>query len=139
MSKNAAHRFYVVMPVGSDPNHQWKVQIIEGVAKSINFEPHFPLAALTGRGPSTKDTMDAMAASDFVLADLSLERPSCYYELGLAQALGKRSVLVAEKGTTVHQTGDDSDLRYYASRDEYERVVVELLTKAALAVSATKG
>ncbi len=41
----------------------------------------------------------AMAASRFVVADLTNARPNSYYELGYAHALGKQGILIAKIGT----------------------------------------
>ena len=57
-----------------------------------------------------------------VFADLSFERPSCYYELGLIQALGIPSILLAECGTTLHQ--HSGIVHMYKNVAEYERLLV---------------
>ncbi len=66
--------------------------------------------------------------ASFVLADLSLERPSCYYELGLAEALGKPIYLVAEDGTDIHQTASRRLVSYYKDNDEYKALITNILT-----------
>jgi nucleoside 2-deoxyribosyltransferase len=40
--------------------------------------------------------------SALILADLSQERPNCYYEAGYAHALGKTVILTAREGTPIH-------------------------------------
>ena len=40
--------------------------------------------------------------SEFLIADLTYERPNVYYEIGHAHALNKRVILVCKKGTKVH-------------------------------------
>ena len=37
-----------------------------------------------------------------VVADLTLERPNVYFELGYARGLGKPVVTIAKQGTNVH-------------------------------------
>jgi len=49
---------------------------------------------------------DEIRASSFVVADLTDERPSCYFEAGYADALGIPVVFVASKESVVHPRSD---------------------------------
>lgn len=120
-------RFYVIMPVGSDKLFNEKRAIIQSEARKWDFIAYFPLDERPGKCFDLNSTIQDLRDSQFVIADLSLERPSCYFELGLAQALGKPTNLVAEEGTLVHQANGRNQIRFYKDIDEYRRVISQIL------------
>lgn len=114
--------FYIILPMRPDPQYQTKRQILETLASASQIEAHFPFdCGRTGQNSVVAD----MKTSAFVFADLSYERPSCYYELGLAQALGKVTFLVAQEGTHIHQVL--GTVSYYSDIDQYRKLAARAI------------
>lgn len=125
--------FQVIMPIGANPDVVEVQSIIATVAKKYVLTPHFPRYATDDPVFNLQSTLHDLRGAEFVLADLSLERPSCYYELGLAEALAKPVFLVAELGTPIHQTASRRLVRFYRDYMQY----VEILEKLFESVSET--
>ncbi len=53
-------------------------------------------------GSITEVILAAINRSRFVIADLTGERPNCYYELGYAHARAKPAIILAREGTPRH-------------------------------------
>ena len=75
-------------------------------------------------------TLAELRNSDLVMADLTFERPSCYYELGLAEAVGANVALVAKTGTEIHQSAARHQVNTYDTLEQYREVVAGLVLEA---------
>jgi nucleoside 2-deoxyribosyltransferase len=109
---------------------------LERLAKEFGFEAFFPL--VHRRELSVDVAVGDMRGAEFVLADLSRERPSCYFELGLAEALGLKVVLMAVKGTPIHQVGKATNVWFYSNPTEYVSAVCQALARYSNALTGTR-
>ena len=113
----------VIMPIGSEPlARAKKSEIADGLAKA-GHSAKFPDYGLAEDAHWLPSLLEEIRNADFVFADLSLERPSCYYELGVAEALGKPVYLIAESGTPIHQCASRSTVSFYCGLHELTGVV----------------
>lgn len=122
--------FQVIMPIGSNPFKVKQQKIISYAGKRKGIKPHFPTYTTDDPVFNLQVTMQNLKNAEFVLVDLSLERPSCYYELGLAEALDKPVYLIAEKGTSIHQTANRQFVTFYANDEELEALLDRILDGA---------
>ncbi len=115
---------FVIMPVGSDPNYLSRRSRIAGTIHALGMEAYFPLDHHEHNAVFDPATVRfELQRASVVVADLTLERPSCYYELGVAQGVGLPVVMVAEAGTPVHQTADRDQVGFYADYGELEKLL----------------
>src|SRR5437016_2699919 len=101
----------VIMPVRSDGAFPKKKRILEAIAREATLTWHIPDYS-EPESFNLERALDQLGKALIVLVDLSLERPSCYYELGLAQALRKRTFLIAPANTRIHLASGRSDVLY---------------------------
>ena len=124
------HEIYVIMPVGADVAANEKRSIIEQCAKRHNVVAHFPMDRLKFEHDpknALRESIEQIRRSRLVLADLSLERPSCYYELGVAETTGTPVTIIARSGTDIHQSMNRSKTRFYDNMVSYERLIDVIL------------
>ena len=111
------------MPVGSDPLHGARsTAITNGLARS-GFSTLLPSYDAEDPCFLLDHFKEELRKADTVLVDLSGERPSCYFELGFAEALDIPIRLFAFEGTPIHQTGHREAVSFYRSFNHLEDLI----------------
>lgn len=92
---------FMICPIGnSEVDHNYEFVIKPAVEK---FQFRILRAEeIPHTGLITGVIEQQIRRSRFVVADLTDERQNCYYEVGLARAWGKPTILLAKVGTTRH-------------------------------------
>lgn len=112
----------VIAPVRADPKFGAKMDIIRSLCARDGLGSRTPEIQ-----PKTFDLnamIEAIRDAEVIVVDLSYGRPSCYYELGLIEALGDAPFLLAESGTQIFQHSGHADVNFYDDIDGY-RVLIE--------------
>ena len=76
------------------------------------------------------EIVDLIERAEFIIFDVTHERPNVYYELGYAHGVGNvptNILLIAKEGTELHFDIAALRVRFYKSTEELRRVVKENL------------
>jgi len=78
-------------------------------------------------GLITEKILSSIRCAEYIVADLTHERPNVYYELGYAHAFGKKTILTAREGTELHFDVRNYQVIFYFSRTQLEKRLKERL------------
>jgi hypothetical protein len=118
------------MPIHSDLMRIEKANLIRAVGQRMGWDILIPDYESQAPIFDAGQTRKALSAVSLVIADLSRERPSCYFELGFAEALGKSVKIIAQKGTEIHQTGHRDQVRFYEGFHDLELLLTDVFSNA---------
>ena len=93
---------FVMMAIDDDKP---ELEDIKNVIKDVFEEYEIDAVAadeIEHEGAITDRILSEIESREFLIADLTHERPNVYYEIGHAHALNKRVILVRKKGTKLH-------------------------------------
>lgn len=88
----------------------------------------------TGSGFVIREITDLIEGSEFIVCDLTNERPNVYYELGYAHGVGNEAMdilLIAREGTVLHFDIAPLRVQYYSS-NKHLRAIVSSSLKAMI-------
>ncbi len=80
----------------------------------------------TGSGLIIKDIIRLIEQAEFIIFDLSEERPNVYYELGYAHGVGNEAediLLVANKETNLHFDVSPLRVQFYDSTEKLRSII----------------
>jgi len=79
-----------------------------------------------GSGFVIREITDLIEEAEFIICDLTHERPNVYYELGYAHGVGNEAsdlLLIAREGSSLHFDIAPLRVQYYSS-DEHLRAII---------------
>lgn len=112
--------FCVIMPWISRTEAELRKTALTEVSEKLGIDVNFPEYRKNISYFNIQETIERFIKASFVLVDLSFERPSCYYELGIAESIGAKVVLFALQGTPIHQTSHHTEVRFYENMQQFK-------------------
>jgi hypothetical protein len=94
----------------------------------------------TGSGIIIREITSLIERAEFIICDLTNERPNVYYELGCAHGIGNEGVdilLIAKEGTTLHFDIAPLRVLFYSSTENL-RTIVSTSLKAMIRATRKK-
>lgn len=114
-------KIFIITPHYSDLEFKKKRELLLKIASNYNVEVLY--GSNRGFETDVDESIALLESADSVLADLSLERPSCYFEVGFAQSQNKLVHLIAKLGTEIHQVRSRNKVHFYKSLSDYEQLL----------------
>lgn len=103
---------------------------IKAVASDCNMRAELANNNYRGDTMILTKIVENIKKAEIIVADLSYERPNCYFELGYAMAMGKRIIITAKKDTHIHFDVSGYDILYYNNgQDLYSKLKTTLLNR----------
>jgi hypothetical protein len=84
----------------------------------------------TGSGFIIREITNLIERAEFLICDLTHERPNVYYELGYAHGVGNEAMdilLIAKEGTTIHFDIAQLRVQYYSSTEHLRAIISKAL------------
>jgi hypothetical protein len=122
---------FIVAPHSFDPRFDEKIRVLSELAGQVGAEIGWASPTSVKDATGGLIGLGDLRRADAVIGDLSLERPSCYFEVGLASGMNKPVFLIAERGTPLHQVIGRDAVEFYSDMREYKEVAKEAFSRAS--------
>jgi len=120
-------QIFVIMKLGDTDLDSAYLGVIVPVGKQFGYRV-LRIDDIKDSGNINEQILENIAQSSLILADLSGERPNCYYEAGFAHALGKEMIFAAQKKYKIHFDLADYRFILWETELEYRRELTEYLS-----------
>jgi len=94
-------RIFVIMRIGDKLLDSAYTRVIKSVGEEFGYKV-VRVDEIQDSCNITEQILEQIAGSEIILADLSGERPNCYYEAGFSHALGKQLIFTVNEASSIH-------------------------------------
>lgn len=110
-------QIFVIMKFGDDVLNSAYNGVIKPLGEEFGYKV-IRVDEIQDSGNINQQILENIAKSKLIIADLSGEKPNCYYEAGFAHALGKEIIFSIQDGNKIHF--DLITNRFIIWKTEYE-------------------
>ncbi|MBN2287252.1 MAG: hypothetical protein JXI43_12445 [Tissierellales bacterium] len=114
---------FLAMPFDKDMRDNYKIIKDECSKLSLNV---VRVDENVGSGFIIREITELIERAEFIIFDLTYERPNVYYELGYAHGVGNEAediLLIAREGTNIHFDISPMRTHYYESNDQLRDII----------------
>lgn len=126
-----ANQMFVIMKIGQEDLDSAYEGVIAPLGEEFGYQV-IRIDKIRDSGDINQQILNNIAQSRLILADLSGERPNCYYEAGFAHALGKEMIFAAQKRYKVHFDLAAYRFILWTTEADYRRELKERLASIKL-------
>ena len=114
------NQIFVVMPIANDrPELEDILGTVKRSAKNYKMNC-LRVDEIEHTGKITDLILNEINCSNYLVCDITIERPNVYYELGYAHGLGKEVIIIAKEGSVIHFDIKDYNIIFYKNNTELE-------------------
>ena len=95
------HQIFVIMKLKNEELDSVYKGVIRPLGEEFGYHV-LRIDEIEDSGMITAQIIESIAESEIVLAELTGERPNCYYETGVAYATGRELILTIKEGEKTH-------------------------------------
>lgn len=117
---DTARSAFVIMSMDDEQRQAPLLELIRKLWDEHGITAHRADDLHTAEKRITDVMMNALVSADYVVCDLTGDRPNVYYEAGYAQALGKPVIFIAHADTVVHFDLRDYPITRYENLPDLE-------------------
>jgi hypothetical protein len=122
---------FLVMAMIADPHLEDTHHTVLRVSEGLGFRAE-RVDDIDYSGEITEKVLSSIRLSSLIIADLTLERPNVYLEVGYALAFDKPMLLIARDGTRLHFDVQGRRVEFYKNQTELEAVLKRFVPKLIL-------
>ncbi len=126
VSDSSPNSVFVITPMG-ESEHDKVCNIIESECRKLHLKAERANNVI-GSKPILENIIRKIKQSEFLIVDLTCEKPNVYYELGYAHGKNKMPeniLLIAKRNTILHFDISQSNVEFYDSVNDLHDIVYD--------------